>query len=86
MLGARDNSWRAITASVRGASHLRTGAPNQDSVGVSPATREGPPLILAVSMIVSVNIAPGGVAGTIRDFFEGRNMKASTREAAISDT
>ncbi|MGB2756476.1 MAG: branched-chain amino acid ABC transporter permease, partial [Acidimicrobiia bacterium] len=44
------------------------------------------PLILAVSMIVSVNIAPGGVAGTIRDFFEGRNMKASTREAAISDT
>ena len=41
--------WRAIGQSVRGASHVRAGMPNQDAWRCRPASAEGPPLIVAVS-------------------------------------
>lgn len=41
--------WRAIGQSVRGASHVRSGLPNQDAIRWLPASRVGPPLILTVS-------------------------------------
>lgn len=41
--------WRTVGQSVRGASHARTGMPNQDAWRYLPATAEGPPLIVAVS-------------------------------------
>lgn len=44
------------------------------------------PILLAVLMIISVNVAPGGVAGTVRDFFEHRNLKTSTRALPESAT
>lgn len=42
-------AWRVIGASVRGASHLRAGLPNQDAIRWWPESGTGLPLILAVS-------------------------------------
>lgn len=41
--------WRAIGQSVRGASHVRSGLPNQDAIHWQPQSGDGPPLIVAVS-------------------------------------
>lgn len=41
--------WSVIGASARGASHIRTGIPNQDAVGWTPDGISAPPCILAVS-------------------------------------
>lgn len=41
--------WRVIGKSVRGASHLKSGLPNQDSILWDPETGAQTPLILAVS-------------------------------------
>lgn len=42
-------SWRAIGCSVRGASHTRSGLPNQDAIHWSPRSGEGLPLFVALS-------------------------------------
>jgi serine/threonine protein phosphatase PrpC len=45
-----DNSvWRVIGTSVRGASHIRNGLPNQDGIHWYPGQGKGLPIILAVS-------------------------------------
>ncbi len=41
--------WRIIGQSVRGASHVRTGLPNQDAIRWLPESGAGLPLVLAVS-------------------------------------
>jgi serine/threonine protein phosphatase PrpC len=41
--------WRVVGRSVRGASHLRSGLPNQDAIGWDPESGKGPALIVAVS-------------------------------------
>ncbi|MBN1488063.1 MAG: protein phosphatase 2C domain-containing protein [Anaerolineae bacterium] len=41
--------WRTIGESVRGASHIRVGMPNQDAIRWWPESGLGPPLVLAVS-------------------------------------
>lgn len=41
--------WRALGASVRGASHLRSGAPNQDAIDWWADEANGWPLVLAVA-------------------------------------
>lgn len=41
--------WRIIGQSVRGASHLRSGLPNQDAIGWDPQSGSGSELIVAVS-------------------------------------
>jgi serine/threonine protein phosphatase PrpC len=41
--------WLCTGKSVRGASHDRSGLPNQDAISWDPNSRTGPPLILAVS-------------------------------------
>ncbi|HNT78407.1 MAG TPA: protein phosphatase 2C domain-containing protein [Anaerolineae bacterium] len=41
--------WHAIGQSVRGASHVRSGLPNQDAIDWQPKSGDGPPLIVAVS-------------------------------------
>lgn len=46
---AHESAWRVIGASVRGASHLRAGLPNQDAIRWWPESGTGLPLILAVS-------------------------------------
>jgi hypothetical protein len=43
------HQWRLIGHSLRGASHVRAGKPNQDSIGWYPASGCGPPLLLALS-------------------------------------
>ena len=45
----REPRWRIIGRSVRGASHVRTGLPNQDAIGWLPESGPGLPLVLAVS-------------------------------------
>ena len=42
-------SWRAFSASTRGAAHVRAGQRNQDAIRWSPPTGAGPPLVLAVA-------------------------------------
>ncbi len=41
--------WRIVGASVRGASHLRSGLPNQDAIRWLPESGDSLPLVLAVS-------------------------------------
>ncbi|MFM7713741.1 MAG: protein phosphatase 2C domain-containing protein, partial [Microcystis sp.] len=41
--------WRCIGESVKGASHVRSGLPNQDAIRWFPESGIGLPLILAVS-------------------------------------
>jgi serine/threonine protein phosphatase PrpC len=41
--------WRIVGKSVRGASHVRSGLPNQDAIHWTPQSGTTPPLILAVS-------------------------------------
>ena len=41
--------WSVIGRSVRGASHLRTGLPNQDAIAFKIGTNGAPPVVLAVS-------------------------------------
>jgi serine/threonine protein phosphatase PrpC len=41
--------WRLIGQSVRGASHKRSGLPNQDAITCRPESGIGPPLIVALS-------------------------------------
>jgi serine/threonine protein phosphatase PrpC len=42
-------AWGIVGHSVRGASHIRAGIPNQDAIHWLPRSEKGPPLILAVS-------------------------------------
>ena len=42
-------NWRVIGRSIRGASHLRSGLPNQDAIGWVPESGTGSELIIAVS-------------------------------------
>ncbi|HEX2035938.1 MAG TPA: PP2C family serine/threonine-protein phosphatase, partial [Chloroflexota bacterium] len=42
-------AWRVIGASVRGASHVRRGLPNQDALRWWPDEGTGPPLVLAIA-------------------------------------
>jgi hypothetical protein len=44
-----DKGWKTIIKSVRGASHLRSGLPNQDAIKFISETGMGIPVILAVS-------------------------------------
>lgn len=46
---AADAGWSIIASSVRGASHLRSGAPNQDAYATRTGTDGTQPLVLAVS-------------------------------------
>ncbi len=43
------DAWRVVGRSVQGASHLRSGTPNQDAIQWFPDSGIGPPLILSVS-------------------------------------
>src|SRR5438067_1473667 len=43
------HKWQVICASVRGASHIRVGLPNQDDLFYLPKTKVGPRLLLAVA-------------------------------------
>lgn len=45
----RSMQWRILGESVRGASHVRSGLPNQDAICWTPTSQLGPPLILSVS-------------------------------------
>lgn len=45
----RRSDWRCSGKTVRGASHVRAGLPNQDALWWSPESGSGPPLILTVS-------------------------------------
>ncbi|MBN2002412.1 MAG: protein phosphatase 2C domain-containing protein [Anaerolineae bacterium] len=45
----RSMQWRILGESVRGASHVRSGLPNQDAIQWTPTSQLGPPLILSVS-------------------------------------
>ncbi len=45
----RRSYWRCSGKTVRGASHVRAGLPNQDALWWSPESGAGPPLILAIS-------------------------------------
>ena len=49
MNAGHEPRWRVVGASVRGASHVRTGLPNQDAIRWLPESGTGRPLILAVS-------------------------------------
>ncbi|MBX3050601.1 MAG: protein phosphatase 2C domain-containing protein [Caldilineaceae bacterium] len=49
MSGESHRCWQSVTASVRGAAHIRTGAVNQDAVRVWQATPERLPLVLTVA-------------------------------------
>lgn len=49
MAGMAAVDWRALKASVLGASHKRSGKPNQDAVAIYPEQRFGLPLIAAVA-------------------------------------
>ena len=42
-------AWRVAGASVRGASHVRSGSPNQDAIRWLPERGGGPPVALAIS-------------------------------------
>src|SRR4051812_29506315 len=41
--------WHLAAATVRGASHVRSGQPNQDALNWRPAAGSGPPVAAAVS-------------------------------------
>jgi serine/threonine protein phosphatase PrpC len=45
----RKREWGVTAASVTGASHQRSGLPNQDAIGWSPTSGSGLPLVVAVS-------------------------------------
>lgn len=45
----QEPEWHIIGQSVRGASHFRSGLPNQDAIAYEPESGVGPPLILAIS-------------------------------------
>jgi serine/threonine protein phosphatase PrpC len=45
----RTSQWQAVGQSVRGASHERSGRPNQDAIGWLPGSGAGPSLVLAVA-------------------------------------
>jgi serine/threonine protein phosphatase PrpC len=50
MMGEKyKTDWRIIGESIQGASHKRSGQPNQDAIALSPASGDSLPLILAVS-------------------------------------
>lgn len=42
-------AWQVLGASVRGASHLHSGQPNQDAIAWAPPEGHGPPIALAVA-------------------------------------
>lgn len=91
----RDAQWHVIGQSVRGASHVRAGLPNQDAIHWLPRSRLGPPLILAVSdghgsaksfrSDVGSRLAVEKTAWLIQDLLDGqpdpRNLSAVKRTA-----
>ncbi|MFP4396294.1 MAG: PP2C family serine/threonine-protein phosphatase, partial [Anaerolineales bacterium] len=87
--------WRVLGHSVRGAAHHRSGLPNQDAIHWLPATRVGPPLILAISdghgsaknfrSDVGSDLAVRQTAWLIQDLVDGQpdpaNLSAIKRTA-----
>jgi serine/threonine protein phosphatase PrpC len=87
--------WRVIGQSVRGASHVRAGLPNQDAIRWLPRSRQGSQLILAVSdghgsaksfrSDVGSHLAVDETAWLIQDLLDGqpdpRNLSAVKRTA-----
>lgn len=87
--------WHIIGQSVRGASHVRSGLPNQDAIRWLPASRVGPPLILTVSdghgsaksfrSDVGSRLAAEETAWLIQDLLDGQpdpnNLSAIKRTA-----
>ncbi len=75
-----EHKWRVIGKSVRGASHVRTGLPNQDAIRWLPEPGTGLPLVLAVSdghgsakcfrSDVGAGLAVETATGVIQDFLE----------------
>lgn len=49
MPGQQSNRWGVVTATERGASHRRTGAPNQDAVACQTGQDGALPLVLAIA-------------------------------------
>ncbi len=88
--------WRVVGASVRGASHVRTGLPNQDAIRWLPESGTGLPLILAVSdghgsakcfrSDVGARLAVETATGVIQEFLDSLpdplNLSAIKRWAA----
>ena len=73
--------WRVAGQSVRGASHVRAGIPNQDAIGWLPESGTGLPLVLAVSdghgstkcfrSDVGARLAVETTTRVIQEFLEG---------------
>lgn len=92
----REPRWRVVGASVRGASHVRTGLPNQDAIRWLPESGTGRPLILAVSdghgsakcfrSDVGARLAVETATGVIQEFLDSLpdplNLSAIKRWAA----
>ncbi len=92
---AQAPQWRAIGRSVRGASHVRSGKPNQDAFACLPRSGTGPPLIVTVSdghgsaksfrSDVGSRLAADKTAWLIQDLLDGQpdptNLSAVKRTA-----
>lgn len=87
----RESKWRIIGESVRGASHMRTGLPNQDAIRWTPDSGMGLPLILAISdghgsasyfrSDVGARLAVEVAVEVIRDFLENLTSSSSLTSA-----
>jgi hypothetical protein len=98
MGNGRESRWRVVGKSVRGASHVRTGLPNQDAIRWLPKPGTGLPLVLAVSdghgsarcfrSNVGSRIAVETATGVIQEFLaslpEPLNLSAIKRWAGES--
>jgi hypothetical protein len=87
--------WGVVGYSVRGASHIRAGTPNQDAIHWLPRSQEGPPVILVVSdghgssksfrSDVGSRLAVERTAWLIQDLLDGQpdrdNLSAIKRTA-----
>ncbi len=96
MNAGHEPRWRVVGASVRGASHVRTGLPNQDAIRWLPESGTGRPLILAVSdghgsakcfrSDVGARLAVETATGVIQEFLDSLpdplNLSAIKRWAA----
>jgi hypothetical protein len=97
MIGeGHEPKWRVIGKSVRGASHVRTGLPNQDAIRWWPESGTGLPLVLAVAdghgsakcfrssvgADLAVKIATGVLPVFLESLPEPLNLSAVKRWAA----
>ena len=79
---ARGPAWRVAGATVRGASHVRSGLPNQDALRWLPDAGQGPPVALAISdghgsarcfrSDVGARLAAEAATQTLLEFLENR--------------